>query len=63
MTGLLCFQKPNPQTRTDPLANPEAVGVLGEGEKVEEVESEEAAEMTLTGTVVCRRSVWVEPGL
>lgn len=44
----------------EPLGSPvEVVGAeVGEGEKVEvEVESEEAAEMILTGTVVCRRSV------
>lgn len=40
----------------DPLASPVEVGE--EGEKAEvEVEREEADEMTLTGTVACRRLV------
>lgn len=62
MTGLLSFQKPNPQMLREPLGSLMEVGETeaGKGEKAEEeaeVEREEAAEMTLAGTVVCRRSV------
>lgn len=44
----------------EPLGSLVEVGEVGVGEGVKaevEVEREEAAEMTLTGTVVCRRSV------
>lgn len=67
LTGLLYPQKPKPQMLREPLGSPVEVGEAeaeGEGEKAEgeveeevEVEREEAAEMTLTGTVVCKRSV------
>lgn len=50
-------KKPNPQMLRELMGSPLEVG---EGEKVEEVVvgSEEAVEMTLTGTVVYRRATF-----